>query len=91
MAKFGTRMLSWFQESETAEDLEDFVQWRRRQPKNSKQMVSAECEALVAAALEATSGGPASGKKGGLIGSRFPSHGDWKNGEWSKIWGRSTY
>jgi len=39
-------------ESETAEDLEDFVQWRRRQPKNSKQMVSAECEALVAAALE---------------------------------------
>ena len=27
------------------EDLEDFVQWRRRQPGNAKAMVSAECEA----------------------------------------------
>eukprot|EP00434_Breviolum_minutum_P007904 symbB.v1.2.006971.t1/scaffold348.1/size222345/10 len=34
------------------EDLEDFVQWRRRQPGNAKAMVSAECEALVTAAME---------------------------------------
>lgn len=35
------------QETEAAskEDLEDFVQWRRRQPGNAKAMVSAECEA----------------------------------------------
>ena len=56
--------VGFFQESETAEDLEDFVQWRRRQPKNSKQMVSAECEALVAAALEVTSGPGERGKNG---------------------------
>ncbi|CAL1133399.1 unnamed protein product [Cladocopium goreaui] len=50
-------------ESETAEDLEDFVQWRRRQPKNSKQMVSAECEALVAAALEVDAASPLTQEK----------------------------
>ena len=70
-----------FQESETKEDLEDFVQWRRRQPKNSKQMVSAECEALVAAALEAKfgarrTGARPRGKNGGLIRLVDPSQGD---------------
>ena len=32
-------------EATSKEDLEDFVQWRRRQPGNAKAMVSAECEA----------------------------------------------
>jgi len=50
-------------ESETKEDLEDFVQWRRRQPKTSKQLVSAECEALVAAALEVDSASPLTQEK----------------------------
>ena len=51
-------MFLWLgpQESEAKEDLEDFVQWRRRQPTTSKQLVSAECQALVTSALEAEDG-----------------------------------